>query len=115
MPSQMANRVSVRRVVGILFATVHEFVLEDLVDHEVEDGSDDDSLPQGFRNLVVELCVEPVNLLDLVECTISDRRIRQHPHAQVVHVDERVPTVLEVRLHAWGKEVVGIWRLPDVL
>ena len=99
----------------ILFATVHEFVLEDLVDHEVDDSSDDNALPQGFSNLVVELCVEPVDFLHLVKCTVFDRRIRQHPHAQVVHVDERVPAMLEVRLLAWGKEVVVIWRLPDVL
>ena len=84
--SQVRCVVAERHLVRILCSVVQELVLRDLVDEEEEEDADQDSLPEGVRDHVERLVIDPVQLLQALQVALLARRVGDSPQTQVVHM-----------------------------
>lgn len=103
------------RYLRVEHALVHVFVLGNAGHDNPEDDHDEDALPHGRGNLVPHLIVEMVDLLEALEIVEARGSVGDGPHAEVVHVSEDVPVVLEGDLLTRLKETVLVGDLSVVL
>ena len=94
-PSQMGSVVTEGDLMRVLAAIVEEFTLGQLVDDEPEEDASNDALPHRRLHHVQRLVVDPVQLLQALQVVLPAWRVGDGPHAQVVHVAQLGPAVLE--------------------
>ena len=100
MCSNDRRSVSVILFVRVFGALVRVSLLENLDDEEVSDNANEDALVKGVDPQVVELVVETVNFLETLQVSVAGWRVRNGPHAKVVHVCHHSQVVLERNLLA---------------
>ena len=92
--------VSPRDFVRVFGAFVRVSLLENLDDEEVSDNANEDALVKRVDPQVVELVVKAVNFLEALQVAVTSRRVRNGPHAEVVHVRHHSQVVFERNLFA---------------
>ena len=93
--SQVRRVVAEGYLVGVLCSVVQVPVLGDLIDEHEEDEAEHDALPEGGGEHVEGLVVDPVELLQALQVIDPTRTVSDSPQAQVVHMAQHGPAVLE--------------------
>ena len=93
--SQVGRVVAEGYLVGVLRSVVEVPVLGELVDEHEEDEAEHDALPERGGDQVERLVVDAVELLQALQVIESTRPVGNRPQAQVVHVAQHRPVVLE--------------------
>ena len=93
--SQVRRVVAEGYLVGVLGSVVEVLVLGQLVDGHEEDEAEHDALPEGGGEHVEGLVVDPVELLQALQVICLAGSVSDCPQAQVVHMAQYGPVVLE--------------------
>ena len=114
----MARDVAPVGIVRVLRAIVQELLLGDLIDKEVQEDADDDSLVEGVADQVIHLVVDTMQLLKPLKVTCCGGRVCDCPKTQVVHVAQHGPAMLERNWYTILLQIVvsvQVFRLADVV
>ena len=93
-------------IMWVLRTFVQESLLGDLVDKEVQEDADEESLVERIADHVIGLVVDTMQLLKALEIAGSGGSVRDGPKTKMVHVAQHGPAMLEGNIVAFFLLVV---------
>ena len=107
----MSGSVSPVSIVGVVVVLLHVSLVGKSSHKEPEADNDEDSFPDGLRNLVPHLLIKEMDLLQSPNVVFLAWSVGQAPNSKIVHVSHLSPGVLELRTLISKELVLECWLL----